>query len=138
MAIFVLDNAFVSIGGNDVSAYVRSVTLGFTVEKGDATAMGANTRKNLAGLKDVSLSVELNQDFVDDGLDEDLWTLFDARAAVAVIIKSDAGATSAANPRYYGQAIITSYAPIGGAVGDVAVAPLELAPAGDWTRAITD
>lgn len=138
MAVFVLDNASVSIGGTDISSSVRSVSLSFSVEKQDATAMGANTRKNLAGLKDVSVSMELNQDMVDDGLDEDLWTLFDSRAATAVIIKADAGATSASNPRYYGNAVITGYAPIGGSVGDTAVSSLELAPAGDWNRATTD
>ena len=132
MSETVLKNAFVSIAGNDISAYVKSVTLPLSAEMLDKTTMGDDTRNKIAGLKDWSLSVELNADYANGLLDSILFPLLGTE--VAVLVRPDAGAVSTSNPEFGGQAAFESYPPIGGGVGELAATSISLQAAGDLTR----
>jgi hypothetical protein len=135
MPVQVLTNAFVSIGGNDISDHVSSVALAYDVEAQDATAMGDGTRINLGGLKSWSMEVEFNQDFANSAEDDVVWAMADAKVAVACIIRQDAGSVSTSNPNYSGSGLITNYSPFGNSVGDTAKASLSIVSAGTLTRA---
>lgn len=135
MAEFVFDNCFFSIGGVDLSDHVRSLTLGYSSELQDKTAMGNNTREMIGGLKDWSVEIEWNQDFAAAKVDATLWAM--VGESQALIMRPDAGTIGATNPEYTGNGIVESYAPIGGAVGDLATAPTSIRPAGDLARAIS-
>ena len=118
MAFKVLTDAFVSIGGTDFSDHVKSVTLNYSAEVHDVTAMGDASRSRLAGLKDWSVDIEFYQDFADNSIDE---TLFDA-VGVETAIKvrsSKTDAISATNPEYQGNGIMSSFPIVGAAVGEV-------------------
>lgn len=132
MAEMVLDNAFLSVGGVDLSDHVRSVTLSYSAELQDVTAMGDDTRNRLGGLKDWSVSVEFNQDYAANEVDATLFSL--VGTSVALIIRPDTGSASATNPQFSGNAILESYQPLGGSVGDAHVAPVTFQGNGDLTR----
>lgn len=130
MATFVLENAHLTLNAVDLSDHVRSLTLNAEVEAQDDTVMSDLTRVNLAGLKNWSFEVEFAQDFAAAEVDATVWAAYDAKTAFTWVIRADAGVISATNPSYSATGFITSYAPIGGGVGDVAVAPISVVPAG--------
>ena len=69
-------------------------------------------------------------------MDATLFALVGQAAVVALVIRPDAGAKSATNPEYTGNALLASYSPIGGSVGDVAAAPVTFVGTGDLARGV--
>jgi hypothetical protein len=116
MAGIVLKNAYVKINNIDLSDHVTQVTIKYAAEIHDMTAMGATARSRIAGLKDWSADIEFNQDFAAGEVDATLWPLVGADS-FAVEIRPDAGAVSATNPSYTGNAVLPEYNPIDGQVG---------------------
>ena len=93
MAFDIYDNAFLSIDGNDISAYMDSCELTSEREAQDDTTMGDDTRSNLMGLKNWTFNVSFKQDFAASELDSIIWPLFDAaNPSYAVVFRPDAGA----------------------------------------------
>lgn len=134
MATIALTNAYLSVGGTDLSAHVKSVSIDYSAAELDDTAMGDSSTSRIAGLKDWSVSVEFNQDYAAGAVDATLFSLVGA-AAFAVIVKPNGGTTSATNPSFTGNAILTGYNPVSGAVGDLAAASASFAGSGTLARA---
>jgi len=132
MAELVLKNAFVSVDGNDVSGNVKSVTLTYSAEALEKTAMGDNTRNKIGGLLDWSMAVEFNEDYAAAAIDSIMFPL--VGTVVPVIVRPDAGVVSTSNPQYAGQGLVVSYPPLGGAVGELASASVDIQAGGDLTR----
>lgn len=130
------NDAFFSIGGTDLSAYVKSVTLNYAAEMLDETAMGDTTRKNKGGLLNWSMDVEFKQDWAAGAVDATLFSLVGTNAAV-VLRPDNSEGVSATNPNYTGTGCLESYNPIGNGVGDLAMAPITIQSAGTLTRATT-
>jgi hypothetical protein len=134
MAKFIWTDAFVSIGGNDVSDHVASVSLNYSADMQDDTAMGDLSHKRLGGLKDWSVDVEFHQDFAAGNIDALMFPLVGTQ--VAVIIRPVKGtAVGTSNPNYTGTACLESYKPIGGSVGDLAKTTITLPGSGTLSRA---
>lgn len=133
MAEQVYDNAFLSLNGVDLSDHVRQVTLTYQAELQDKTAMGDSTRERIGGLKDWSLQVEFNQDFAASEVDATMFAL--VGTVFAVILRPDAGVVGTSNPQFTGNGICEEYTPIGGNVGDLAVAPISVQASGGLARA---
>lgn len=121
-----LTNAFVSLAGTDLSDHVKSVTLPLSVEELEAAAMGDLARGAIPGLKVFSMSLEFFQDFAANKVDATIFPLLGDATGFAVIFRKDTGAKTATNPEYTFTGILTSYG-IGGTVGDVHMAPVEIA-----------
>src|SRR3990167_3948006 len=136
MATFVFTDGYVAINSVDVSASATKVSLDVAAELQDDTTMGDTARSRKAGLLDWSLTVERRQDGVDDGLDEDMFALIGA-AAFPVAVRPDSGAIAVTNPEYTGSAVLESYKPIDGAVGDLAKFTATFKSAGTLTRDVT-
>lgn len=133
MGEVVFTNAFVSLKAIDLSDHVRSVTLDYSSEPADITAMSLTTRKRIGGLKDWSISIEFNQDYAASEVDA---TLFDEIGnTIAIELRPDAGAVSQTNPKFTGTALLESYPPMGGSVGDVHTTTAQLSAASDLIRA---
>lgn len=128
MATMILDDAFVEFDTVDLSSYVRSVTLSYEAETGDDTAMGDDTRSNLAGLKNWSAEVEFNQDYSSSAVDDTLFAKVGTTGTFKVRPKSTAVATD--NPEFSGTGVLTSYPPLGGTVGDVHTTSASFVPGG--------
>lgn len=134
MAKFVLTDAFVSLGGNDLSDHVKSVTINYSADMQDDTAMGATAHARIGGLKDWSLDVEFHQDFAASNLDSILFPLVGTSVAVIVRpVKSTVVGTG--NPNYTGNAMLESYKPLGGSVGDLATTTISMPGNGALSRA---
>jgi hypothetical protein len=135
----VLTNAFVSIDGTDFSDHVTSVTLNQNVDAVETTAMSsAGARTRVGGLKDNSVTIEFNQDFSSAELEA---TVNDAAATwvgqndITIIVKPDGGATSATNPSYTFDVLVSEWTPLNGAVGELATVSVTWPVNGNITKA---
>ena len=135
MAEQVLTNAFLSIAGVDLSDHVRQLTLNDGADAPVDTAMGDTYVGRLAGgIKDWSVAVEFNQDYAANEVDVTVAAL--VGTSVALIIRADAGAKAATNPEWTGNAILTSYNPVVGSVGDAHITNLQFDGNGALARGV--
>ena len=132
MAEIVLTDAFVSVDGNDISGNVKSVTLSYSAEMLDKTAMGDDTRNKIGGLKDWNMSVEMHEDYAAAGVDSILFPL--VGSTVPIIVRPTSAVVGVNNPQYAGSGVIESYPPLGGAVGELASASMSIQSGGTLAR----
>ena len=136
MSEVILKDAFVSIGGTDLSDQVREVTIQEGHESQDPTTMGQSTRRVKAGLKTWNVSIVFNQDFSANEVDAKLSAVYAADPPeAALIIRPDSGAVSATNPQWSGTGVLLDYTPLDAAVGDLLEAPVTFEAGSDLTRA---
>jgi len=135
MAELVFTDAFVSIDGNDLSDHVRSVTLEYSADMQEKTAMGDDTHSNIGGLKNWSMSVEFNNDYAAANVDALMFPL--VGTTVTCIVRPVASTVvGATNPNYTGSGVIESYNPINASVGEIGTASVSVQPAGTLSRAV--
>lgn len=133
MATLVLTDVSVTIAGTDLSDHVRSVTLDYNADAVEDTNMGDSTHQRIGGLKDWSVSIEFAQDYAASKVDATLFS--SVGSTVSFVGKPTSGAVSATNPSFTGTALVESYQPINGSVGELATASVSLPAAGDLARA---
>lgn len=124
MAKMVLTNAYVQLNAVDLSDHVKSVTLNYSAEAVDDTAMGDTTKSRIGGLKDWSLEIEFQQDYASGKVDATLFDLVGTTFAVAV--RPVNTTISSTNPEYQGTGLLESYKPMGGSVGELHMAPVTI------------
>jgi len=134
LPVMVLKNAYVSVNSVDLSDHVTSVTINYSAEILEKTAMGASSKQRIAGLKDFSVDLEFNQDFAAGEVDATLFPLVGA-AAFPIEIRPDAGVVGTANPKYTGNGLLESYSPLDGSVGELATTSTTIQGDGDLARA---
>lgn len=122
----VLTDASLTVGGTDLSSSIRSITTNFEVETQDATAMGDTVRGNNAGLENWSVTVEFHQNYDASSVDATLWSV--KGSETQLVLKPSSGAVAATNPSYTGTALLQSYNPLDGAVGDQHMTPVTFVP----------
>ena len=123
MAEFMFHKGVVKVGASaalvSLSSFTKSVTITHTAEMLDKTAMGSSAKRRLAGLKDFTVAVELNQDLAVSKVDATLWPMVGSTNK-HIVIKAKSSASTGVNPRYVGKVLLPSYTPIAGAVGSLA------------------
>jgi hypothetical protein len=135
MARIVLTNAFISVGGVDLSDLVASVTLNETFDVVETTAFSSVAAKTrVAGLEDNSITLEFHQDYATGEVEQTIYPLLGT--AAAVIVKPNGSSTSAFNPSYTCSAIISEWTPINGSVGELATASVTWPVTGAITKAV--
>lgn len=135
MARIVLTDAFVSVGGVDLSDRVASVTLNSTFDVVETTAFSSTAAKTrVAGLADNSVTLEFHQDYATSEVEQTIYPLLGT--AAAVVVKPNGASTSAFNPSYTCSAIIAEWTPINGSVGELATASVTWPITGAITKAV--
>jgi hypothetical protein len=135
MARIVLTNAFISVGGVDLSDLVASVSLSETFDIVETTAFSSTAAKTrVAGLEDNSITLEFHQDYATSEVEQTIYPLLGT--AAAVIVKPNGSSTSAFNPSYSCSAIISEWTPINGSVGELATASVTWPVTGAITKAV--
>ena len=135
MARLVLTNAFISVGGVDLSDLVASVTLNSTFDVVETTAFSSTAAKTrLAGLADNSISLEFHQDYATSEVEQTIYPLLGTLATV--IVKPNGATTGAQNPSYTCSAVISEWTPLNGAVGELATASVSWPVTGAITKAV--
>jgi hypothetical protein len=133
MARIVLTNASITFASTDVSSYVSSVTLSTSLDVVDTTSFGNTARTRVAGLADNQVTVEFFQDFGSGLLESIVYPTIGTSAAM--VIKPVAGTTTATNPSYSFNALVSEWQPLSGAVGELATASVTWPISGAITKA---
>ena len=133
MAKFVATDYAITIGGDDFSTSLASVTLDVNAEEQETTSFGDSWRERIGGLKDGSVSLDFHQDFGADSVDATLWPLLGT--SVTIVIVPTSAAVSATNPSYTFDALVTEYQPFASSVGDLATLSVSWPVTGAVVRA---
>lgn len=146
MPRLVLTDAVVTLNTTDISEYVTSVTLNTPEDVVETTGFGAvGARTRTSGLKDHSVTLELNNDFASGALDAVVSAIGIGELA-SLTVKPTSAAVSTTNPIYKadnsgsgatkaGQVLISEWTPINGAVGDLATVSVTWPVSGQIVRA---
>jgi len=121
MARIVLTNAYITINGVNLSDHIASVTLTTNTDVVETTAFGSTARTRISGLFDNSVALEFHQDYAASSVEATIYPLVGA-AATAVVVKPNGATTSATNPAYSFNALVSEWTPLNGAVGELATA----------------
>lgn len=136
MAIFVATDFSISINGSTALApFLTQVELKATATDVTTTAFGSPWVTRVAGLKEGSLTLTLNQDYAAGAVDATLWPLLGTNATV--VLKPANTAVSTANPSYTVVALVTDSTPISGQIGDLATLSLTWPTTGAVVRSVT-
>ena len=136
MARLVLNNAFISVGGVDLSDLVASVTLNSTFDVVETTAFSSTAAKTrVAGLADNSVALEFHQDYATSEVEQTIYPLLGTVATV--IVKPNGVTTGAQNPSYTCSAVISEWTPLNGSVGELATASVTWPVTGAITKAVS-
>ena len=133
MARIVLTNASITFASTDISSYVSSVTLSTSLDVVDTTSFGNTARTRVAGLADNQVTIEFFQDFGSGLLESIIYPTIGTSAAM--IIKPVPGSTTATNPQYSFNALVSEWQPLSGAVGELATASVTWPVSGEITKA---
>jgi hypothetical protein len=135
MAKLVLTDVVVTIAGNPVSDHIASVTITSDTAEVATTAFGGTAVTRVGGLRDNSVQLEFHQDFAASNLESIIYPLIGT--VVAIAVKPTSGAISATNPEYQFNALVSSWSPIAGAVGDLATVSVTWQISGGITKDVT-
>jgi hypothetical protein len=125
---------FVSIAGNDLSAYSNKAEVAVEVEEKDVTTYASQGWKEvLGGLKSGNVSLEFKQDFAATKLDSIMWPLLGT--VVPFEVRADQAVVGTSNPKYTGTILIKAWNPVAGSVGDAASVSVSYPTSGAVTRA---
>jgi hypothetical protein len=120
MAKFVYKTAVVQINAVDLSDHVRNVVITTSRDEVDVTCFGATNKEILAGLGDVTITMEVLPDFAAGEVDATLWPLSSSDTPFTVAVKPTNGAISATNPEFQLSSLLLEYTPIDATVGEAA------------------
>ena len=140
MAEMVLKNARVKLGTSGsptttLSPFLRSVTVNYSAEILDKTAMGSNSRRRIAGLKDWTATLEFNQSFNTSNINKFFFNLVGkvGSSNCYISIRPESSGVGSTH-RYYGKGLLDGYTPISGGVGDLATFSVNILCDGNLTR----
>ena len=133
MPRIVLTNASVTFASTDISSYVSSITLSTSLDVVDTTSFGNTARTRVAGLADNQVTIEFFQDFASGALESIVYPTIGTSAAM--VVKPVAGSTTATNPSYSFNALVSEWQPLSGAVGELSTASVTWPVSGAITKA---
>jgi hypothetical protein len=120
MPVVVLKDAFVSVGGQELSSRTNSVTLNYEIDSVEVTSFGDLGHKFIGGLQNVSCELSLQQDYAATNVEVTLYPL--VGTTTTVIVKPVNTTTSATNPAYtLTGTYLAAHTPVAGAVGELAM-----------------
>ena len=142
MARLVLTDANVLFATNDVSTFITSLSLSTSFDVIDTTGISTTgaARTRVAGLADNSITIEFNNDYADNSLEELIngttTTNGTVGLVVAMQVKPTSAATSASNPKYNFNVLVAEWQPLSGAVGELSTASVTWPISGPITKTI--
>ena len=118
MAVYMGNDASVTINSVDLSDHVAQISFIETSAELESTAMGDSNVTRIGGLKDGSVTVEFHADFAASEVYATINPLLGTTTTVLVVPTS--GAVSATNPSKSVSALVTDVPFVDHAVGDLA------------------
>lgn len=133
MAQIVLTDVTVSINSVALGSRATNVVINYEKEAVEVTAFGDNNRKFVSGLGNISVDVELIQDFAAANVEATVYPLVGTQTTL--VFKPTSGAVSATNPSYtIADTFLSAHTPLNGSVGELATTSLSF-QGGSLTKA---
>lgn len=120
MARLVFTNPSITINSVDLTDRIAQVAIDMSFAEVTTTAFGDSAVTRVAGLGDHSVSLSFHQDFASGEVEATIYPLLGT--TTTVIVKPVNTTTSTDNPSYSFSALVNSWAPISGSVGDLLTA----------------
>lgn len=134
MAVLALTSCYVEVNSVDMSQYVKGVEISLEAAELDTTDFASGGWKEvIAGLASGNVRITFNNDFASTTVDDRLFALF--RTVTGIAIRPTSAAVGATNPSYEFDALVNSFQPVAGNVGDLAGQQLTWPISGAVTRA---
>jgi len=133
MASIVLTNVSVTVGGNDISAYVQQINLDYEAEAVKDNGMGSTTEANKGGIKKWGGTIQFKQDYDNGAVDDIMFALIGTQGVFQGW--PNGNTTGVNNPKYHGTCFFQGYAPLSGSHGELAKSTLRFLSAGNLSRA---
>lgn len=130
-----LEDVFLSIGGVDLSRFVKGFGLTRGQEDADRTSISDLHEQQDTGAKTRAIDLEMFQDYAAGSVHETISPLSRTGEDVTVIWRPTTAAASASNPQYTLTMLVSEYTPEQGGFGDNAMATVKLAARSDEVRA---
>jgi hypothetical protein len=135
MAKFVVTSTSVFINSIDVSASCARAELTLNASEVETTDFGsAGYVEVIGGLKSGTVSLDFHSDFGVGGVSETFADLIGTVIPI-VLIAGNGTAASSTTPSYSFNALVTSFTPVSGAVGDLATFSVSFPTSGAVTVA---
>ncbi len=123
MAQIVLTDASITINSVDLSNRANQVTINYEKEAVETTSFGDSGRKYSAGLQNITVDIELMQDFAASNVEATVFPL--VGTSTTLVIKPTSSAVSATNPSYtVATTYLAAHTPVNGTVGELATTSL--------------
>lgn len=120
MARLVFTNPSITINSVDLTDRIAQVAIDMSFAEVTTTAFGDSAVTRVAGLGDHSVSLSFHQDFASGEVEATIYPLLGT--TTTVIVKPVNTTTSTNNPSYSFSALVNSWAPVSGSVGDLLTA----------------
>ncbi len=130
-------NDFFSMGGDDISSSMLSLSVPESVATHNATVMGSDTALVESGLKDWEISGEFEVVFGVSSTEakfQAIWATANKQAAL--VYRTDTNPVGDTNPQWAGTGVLTSLNIIEGETGSKFIGKFTFKPAGDLTRTV--
>lgn len=135
MAKFVVTSTSVTVNSVDVSASCARAELSISASEVETTDFGsAGYVEVIGGLKSGTVSLDFHSDFGAGGVSETFEDLIGTVIPI-VLIAGNGTAASPTTPSYSFNALVTSFTPVSGAVGDLATFSVSFPTSGAITVA---
>ena len=126
MAVLVLTNAYITIGGTELQDHSNSVTLTYEKDSIEITSFGDSGHKFTGGLQNNSCEIALMQDFAvspSNSVEATIYPL--VGTTTTIVIKPNGSTTSGTNPAYtLTGTFLAAHTPVAGGVGELATTTL--------------
>jgi hypothetical protein len=118
----VLTAAYCNITGpGSIHGALSKISLKADIEEKDVTTFASLGWKEVTGgIKSGGLDFTFFDDYTDDALNEDFWTIYIAGVPVAFEVRATQSSVGPSNPKYTGLVLPKSLVILNGSVGDVA------------------
>lgn len=137
MAKHVVKTPQIEVNGKDLSAFLTDVSLTYEADEIESTSSGTtvNDKTFIAGLRSWKVDATLQQDYDALSVDATLFALVGADP-FTIKVRPTSAVKGATNPSFEGSAILLSYPPISGAVGEMAKVSVSFRGTGALTRSV--
>lgn len=132
MAKLVFNNPKITINSVDLTDRIAQVSLNMSFAEVETTAFGNTAVTRVAGLGDHSFSASFHQDFATSTVEPTIYPLLGTTTTVTVKAVNTTTATD--NPLYTFTVLVSEWAPVAGAVGDLLTADVSWPVSGGITK----
>lgn len=116
-------NGYITVNGQNYSAFCTKITVTTGRDTEDVTAMGATNKAYVLSLGDATIEAEFLQEYASGAasIDAALWALNQGSSTFVVEVRPVNTGRAVTNPAYLMTSLLPEYTPLDGKVADVAI-----------------